>query len=475
MSENYQEENINITENEELRLPPPPGRSPATRASSLGERSTSNAEQEPEMRSVTIQREHRLQRVDANGRLIAHTKSHPSPTRIVQLKPSSSSPSVAPVNTTINNTTGSARARSWDVDHATLPTRPDDFPLLPTTRIVHGMNAGVISNCISDCLRIRSVKMTLCKSQGNLARCLNTDFCRFNVRLYSTNDGAVLVEVHRLTGDAVSFMRDCRAVFNAAEGKSLQQQSKDEDVPMYLRFPVSQMNFLGSLSLPPPLTTSQDEYAESIKCTSELLSSHMTDSNMLGMESLVIQTDPLKTDKSSAMNVSRRILSPSDEENDGFNLHNHLMSILLCNEDSHVMNAEGHQAGEEASLSQAYHVTKLRNLAMLALSNALELFSSENLLTSTISSDLEWYTSNLIPTLIHDLNMAVSNPHYACYASRCLSTLAKSSVELAHRMKDSGGLDAVKIAEEVGTREFAMLAHDARTCRESLCVGDGME
>lgn len=335
------------------------------------------------------------------------------------------------------------------------------------------MNAGVISNCISDCLRIRSVKMTLSKSEGNLARCLNTDFCRFNVRLYSTNDGAVLVEVHRLTGDAVSFMRDCRAVFNAAEGKSLQQQWKEEDVPMYLRFPVSQMKSLGSLSLPPPLTTSQEEYAESIKCTSELLSSHMTDSNMLGMESLVIQTDPLKTDKSSAMNVSRRILSPSDEENDDFNLHNHLMSILLCNEDINAV-AEDHHVVEESS-SQADHVTKLRNLAMLALSNALELFSSENLLTSTISSDLEWYTSNLIPTLIHDLNKAVSNPHDACYASRCLSTLAKSSVDLAHRMKDGGGLDAVKNAEEVGTREFAMLAQDARTCRESLCVVVGME
>jgi len=348
--------------------------------------------------------------------------------------------------------------------------------------------------------------MTVSKSQANLARCLNTDFCRFNVRLYSTEyDDAVLVEVHRLTGDSMSFMRDCRAVFHAAEGGSKSSSTEggtimppvviEDNNNLMSSLPVSQMNFLGSLNLispspsPPPPTT-QEEYAEAFKSTSDLLSSHMSDSNMLGMESLVIQTDPNKTDRNSAVDISRRILSPplSPMEEDvvdnpnrtvaaanGFNLHTHLMSILLSNDGDAATAAAGpkdlRRASEDSETPsfESDHETKLRNLAMLALSNALELFSSENLLTSTISSDLEWYTSVLIPTLMQDLTMANDNPHDACYASRCLSTLAKSSVTLANSMREQCGLlDAVKNAEMVGTREFAMLAQDARTCRESF-------
>ncbi len=414
---------------------------------------------------MAIHREHRLQRIDASGRplLLPNPKSsHLSPTKLIQLKHEAASYSSSPPGV-IDAGRGT---RSWDVEHASLPSRPDDFPQLPTTRIVQGVKASVISNCISDCLRIRSVKMTISKSQGNLARCLNTDFCRFNVRLYSTDDGAaVLVEVHRLCGDAVSFMRDCRAVFQAAEGKQIDQE---KDVPLILRHPVSQMNFLRSLSLSP---TSEEEYALAIKSTFDLLSSHMSDSNMLGMESLVIQSDPIKTDRSSALDVSRWILSRTDVDNyGGFNLHNHLMSIILHNEGDVVRGSEDSRTMMEDWTSQAQHDAKLRTLAMVALSNALQLFSSENLLSTTISSDLEWYMSALIPTLIHDLNMSMENPHDACYASRCLSTLAKSSVDLANQMRDSGCLDSIKNAEEVGTREFAMLAQDARTCRDSLCL-----
>lgn len=413
---------------------------------------------------MIIHREHHLQRVDASGRpLVPHSKSsNHSPTmKLPPLKQAQTAPALT------TDATGRG-SRKWTVEHSSLPTRPDDLPLLPTTRVVHGITASTISNFISDCLRIRSVKMIVSKSHGNLARCINTDFCRFNVRLYSTDDGAVLVEVHRLCGDAVSFMRDCRAVFHAAEGKSMSGNMDGEDLPMFLRLPVSQMKFLGSITLPP---TSQEEYSQLFKGTSDLLLSHQTDSNMLGMESLVIQTDPIKTDKSSAVNISRRILSPTDKDNHGFNMHNHLMSILLYNDRDITPDAgDTSLRSLREDTFQSDHVAKLRNLALLALSNALELFSSENLLSTTIATDLEWYTSVLIPTLVHDLDMATDNPVDACYASRCLSTLAKSSVDLANRMEASGARDAAKNAEEIGIGEFAMLAQEARTCRESFCV-----
>lgn len=354
----------------------------------------------------------------------------------------------------------SSLVRKWHVNHASLTIRPDDFPTLRTSRIVFGVEAHVITDRISDCLQSRSIKTKFSKTDGNVAKCRNTDFCKFSIQLYSGENGGVLVEVQRLCGDCISFMKDCRAVLNAAEGKT-EESHFCEDKPMWLRLPVSEMAFLKTASLPP---VTQEEEVDSVNVTAELLSSHQSDTNMLGMESLAIQTDPLKTLRSTAIMVSRMILCPDDPGNKSFNMHNYVMSLLIYgNEDYQTF-------PEDSALED--HTAKLRNLAMSALSNAMSLFATENLLLTALSSNHEWYTSVLIPKLLQDLSTAALHPHDACYASRCLSTLAQSSVEFASKMKMAGGHEAVANAEEVGAREFALLARDAGSIHKILrcCV-----
>jgi hypothetical protein len=351
-------------------------------------------------------------------------------------------------------------ARKWHVEHSTLPSRPDDFPPLRTSRVIRGTPANVISNRVSDCLQDRSIRTKYSKTQDNVAKCRNTDFCKFTIRLYSSEEGGVLVEVQRLCGDAMSFMKDCRALLNAAEGREGDDSSREE-TPIYLRLPVSQMEFVKKVSLP---DISMEEQADTVNVTADLLSSHQSDSNMLGMESLVIQTDPLKTMKSTAILASRRILCPKDPGNTSFNMHNYVMSLLIY-DDAPSSNAEDTTAFED-------HPMKLRNLAMSALCNALTLFSSESLLLTAIDSNREWYNSVLIPKLLQDLSTAENHPHDACYASRCLSTLGGASAEFAIKMKECGGHEAMENAERVGAREFAMLAKDAGSCHNMLkcCV-----
>ncbi len=352
--------------------------------------------------------------------------------------------------------------RKWHVEHATLPSRPDDLPPLRTTRTVEHEPAHVISNRISDCLQSRSIKTKFSKSHDNIAKCRNTDFCKFTIRLYAAEEGGVLVEVQRLCGDAVSFMKDCRAVLNAAEGKKDEEKVGD-DTPMYLRLPVSQMKFVKEVTLPP---VTPEEQADAVNVTAELLSSHQSDSNMLGMEALAIQTDPLKTMKSTAILASRRILCPNDPGNGAFNMHNYVMSLLIYNE-ADEDTEDDPSVPEETAMED--HSIKLRNLAMSALSNSLTLLSEEKLLLSCITSSQEWYTSVLIPKLLQDLSTAEQHPHDACYASRCLSTLAEASCDFSSKMRDVGGEDALKSAEEVGVREFALLARDAGSCHKILC------
>mmetsp|Transcript_21754 Transcript_21754/g.39235 ORF Transcript_21754/g.39235 Transcript_21754/m.39235 type:complete len:465 (-) Transcript_21754:216-1610(-) len=440
----------------------------AARSSSTGERSAPAriAEQQPVMRSVaispashqqrTLHSEPVLRRVNPGG--LAQLR----PLRGVSQQSELVSVKAPPKHQLLQHRSKSESSlvRKWHVEHASLPSRPDDFPPLRTTRVVFSAPADVISNRISDCLQSRSIKTKFSKTDGNVAKCRNTDFCKFTIRLYAGDEGGVLVEVQRLYGDCVSFMKDCRAVFNASEGKTEESHPSD-DKPMYLRLPVSEMAFLRTASLPP---VSQEEEADCVNVTADLLSSHQSDTNMLGMESLVIQTDPLKTLKSTAIMASRMILCPDDPRNISFNMHNYVMSLLIYGHEDYP------SAPEDSALED--HSTKTRNLAMSALSNALSLFASEKLLLTTISSNHEWYTSVLIPKLLQDLSTAAHHPHDACYASRCLSTLAESSVEFACTMKEAGGHDAVRNAEEVGVREFALLARDAGSCHQIMrcCV-----
>lgn len=355
----------------------------------------------------------------------------------------------------------------WNVDHAALPRRPSDFPPLTRThRVVCDTDANVISNRITECFRFRSIKTKFSKSKSreNIAKCRNTDFCKFTVSLYAANEGGVLVEVHRLCGDVISFVRDSRAVLDAAEGK-VDCDEKDDETPMFLSLTVSSMSCLKDARIP---EITDEMQAETVNVTANLLSSTQIDANMMGMESLVILTDPEKTHKSTAVLASRRIICPDHDANRKFSIHNFVMSLLIYDDDCVAPSSEDSSSIHDEGASVSDFAARLRNLAMSALSNAISLLSHEGLLSPDIAPHREWYLNVLLPRLIGDLNTAELRPHDACYASRCLSTLAESSSDFAAKFSSIGGFDAVEKAKKVGVREFALLQQDAGRCHEVL-------
>lgn len=452
----------------------------AARSSSMGERTAparTFVEQEPAMRSMaisalspaslqprTVLREPALQKSAPGG--LAHLRPlsvlTPQRPHLVDKAPPKSR----------EHFRKSRRSKSessivwvWAVDHAALPERHDDFPLLRTSKLVLDTQSNVISTRISDVLQSRSIKAKFSKKSdgpNNVAKCRNTDFCKFTIGLYAGEEGGVLVEVHRLSGDAISFAKDCRAILAAAEGKTEDLPSNDK--PLFFSLPVSEMKFARTASLPP---LSLEEEADCMKVTAELLSSRLCDSNMLGMESLVAQTDPLKSVRSTAVTASKMILCPDDPQNLQFNVHNHVMSLLLYTEEDDL------PVPEDSPLTALEdHSARLRNLAASALSNSLALLAEEKSLAATLSPHQEWYATVLVPKLLQDLINATRRPHDACYASRCLAALAGSSAGFAQVMKEAGGHDAAESAEEVGAREFALLMRDAAEYHNvlSCCV-----
>jgi len=454
--------NQNTTEHDfkSKTSPPPLPAGAAVRASSAGGHWSSAriAEQQPVMRFVDISPA--LRRAEPGDH-------HPPPLRLrgesaIELVGTQPSPKRL---LGARSRSDSSLVRKWHVDHASLTRRPDDgLPPPRTARVVLATPAHVVSNRLADCLRARSIVARFSATDEHVAKCRNTGFCKFTIRLHlhaSEGQGGVLVEVQRMCGDCVSFMQDCRALLNAAEGKAGGLKVEDEK-PLYLRLPVSQMEFVKTASLPP---TSPQEEADAVAVTAQLLASQRSDTNRLGMESLVIQTDPLKTLKSTAVLTSQLILCPNDPGNEVFNVHNYVMSLLIYGGEDHPSPFPDDSALED-------HYSSLRILGLTALSNALALLAAEDMLPTALSPHGEWYASVLVVRLLRDLGAATHRPLEACYASRCLAVLAGSSADLAAKVKSAGGRDAAAHAEGVGMREFALLARDAGHCRNTLscCV-----
>jgi hypothetical protein len=349
--------------------------------------------------------------------------------------------------------------RRWYVDQSVLPSRPNDYPLERTSRVIKGTDADVVSSRLSRCLQSRSIETKFSESEVNVAECRNTNFVRFYIRLYSAEEGSgVLVEMQRLCGDCVSFMNDCRALLDASEGNDGKMPGRSaSDSSLYLSMPVSEMSFFktANLSLPPV-----DE-AEPVNMTGRLLSSNQSDSNLLGMESLVSITDVTKTAKGTAILSAKRVLCPEHEANRDFNMHNYVMSLIIYGNDT-----EGNTFYEGTALQD--HAMKLRNLAICSVANSLSLMASEGHLFDALDECREWYRDVLVPKLVQDLTTAKEHPHDACYASRCLSSLAMTCDHLVDKIKIVGGLYALKNAQEVGHNEFALLEQDAKICHDMI-------
>lgn len=333
-------------------------------------------------------------------------------------------------------------------------------------------------------LQARSIKAKYCKSA---AKCRTLDFVKFYVRLYAVpgdnDEGGVLVELQRVSGDYLSFMYDCRAILDAAEGKEVTLDCNEyNNKSMYLRLPVSQMSFAcnDDVILEHDLKTEQDE-EDIINMTSELLSSPQSDSNMLGMESLVSLVDVNLTSKSTAILAAKRLVCTRHESGNGpFSLHNYAMSLIIY-EDDHADDDDDSSLEEDAtslsmqvslSRSIAEHTRRLRTHALMALSNALELLNSENILCDTISASSEWYASELIPSLVENVKSASTKPFDATLAARCLTSLAMCSKVFESTMKaDCGGnccLSVLERAGEIGRDEFELLLRDVERCRSTL-------
>lgn len=345
---------------------------------------------------------------------------------------------------------GISTGASWDVKGEDLEMIPWEFPLEKTNREIKE-DACVIANRISKVLRLMSVEAEYCSKKAK-AKCKTTDYVSFRIRLFAggENGQPVVVELQRRNGSASSFMRTCRAVLDAAEGKVAKEapSSSTRSLPPSLKVPVSSMSCLSQVAT--ANTDFEAEAKEALQGAIGLFRSNLRDTSLLGLENLCYITDPVKTTIMIAACVSKSLLTAEDVREE--------LRILI---ERDVFSVEDND--QEGPVKFRDHQ---RYLCLHIFANAVSMCSKEGSLKYLVSD--EWFAECFLPLLIDELNRVETGLHNAFQATVCLHGLLSCSPAMCQAILDNGAKKALEKAFNIGQSRHELLACQSRNCLDVL-------
>lgn len=372
-------------------------------------------------RSETINYEHKLQKVDTKA--FNDIKF----SRTIGIEDTTILPKVHGTN--------------WKVSNESLTCVPDYFILEKTSRFVGESTASVVSARISECLRARSIEVSYHETKPK-AKCRNSQFVKFQIRLFAGRNEfshGVIVEVQRRSGSNVSFMKDCRAILDSAEG----DYGTDSVRPKLC--PVKDLASLKHVDIP----QDNDMLSKAI----ELILGDRLDGNVLGMEYLCTLTDLKKSSKEIVTKVSHDLFAEK-------NLHAF---------EKIVHTVKTYYYEEEDDLpSEGEFLSKLRNHALKVF---LNLFDADSALGLELVQHMRSHSSlidDLVNVFSNDLKNAHHRPHDALTAAKCLAALVEISLDAKIKAREEGCVSALIQAKDFGAKYHTTLAAESAFCLHSL-------
>ena len=271
--------------------------------------------------------------------------------------------------------------------------------------------------------------------------------------------------------------------------------------------------------LKPSSTDIFDNAVKALNIASSLIKKDRIDARRLGIESLVLLTDPLRAGMETAKIASYVVLLGSahrevanfDDDVDGLldvssglGIRETILEMIMMNVDVDTTSddADGFKGIEKEFTDH------LINLCLTVLSNALHTieenvksylpsaeqdFSSDDENHKGVATECGALASldhgvskrfiddtnstfgcDVLASLLKILGQAKMNPHDACHSARCLCVLFKGCGN-SHKARARRDLDAkhiISAALEVGSRSHAKLAYASRQAMETLVAVD---
>lgn len=349
---------------------------------------------------------------------------------------------------------GTAMPSVWDVKGGDLERVPLNFPLERTHRKI-GEKASVVAKRISKSLLELSVEAYY-DSNPPRAKCRTSDYVEFRIHLYSgrENGDQVVVELQRRSGSSPSFIHTCRQILNAAEGKTQDKNAlKARSMPPFMVVPISQMKCLQSAI--PKLDHPDVEATSCFVRAIDMFRSNRPDLNVLGLEDLCVLTDPVKTSPAVAIRVSKHILLGSEKN--------------LIRDEIRLLTDPGDVPPETLVNDEvsSKHSEKLHHLALCVFANAVNMCFEDSCLGGAVEEQ-KWFSDNLIPCLVRNINLASKSASNAYHAARCLQCLISSSNVVRQLLASNIGVGTLKRAQEFGEARHELLADEAQQCLSAL-------
>jgi len=391
-------------------------------------------EQAPQMRSVAL--------TSASPAALQH------PSLFFAAAPAKSAPELTTSFGVKKEWSGAASPAVWQVCSDDLELVPVDFPLERTHREITA-DATTVAKRISDVLRAMSIEA---EYKSEKAKCKTNDCVGFRIRLYAGSETGmpVVVEVQRRCGSASSFMRSCRAILDAAEGKDVKQTivaaGPQKKLPPFMKKPIGQMKCLQTVA---PKAADPEV---SLDNTIGMLRSGKRDTNTLGLENLCCLTDPVKTAPSAAVSVSKTIILGDPK----FDLREAIRSLT-----------ERDAFSVEDNVLLSKHADHMRHLTLTIFANALAVCCKDGCLTHAVKEQT-WFVEYLIPSLLNELKCAESNASNAYQAAWCLQSLIAGSAIARQALMENGGVAILEEAHAVGLRRHELLTTETERCLASL-------
>lgn len=339
---------------------------------------------------------------------------------------------------------------TWKINE--LEQLPVNFPLERTHREIYNVDASEVASRVSKALKLLSVDAVYDVEKGK-AKCTTSDMVSFRIRLYSGTEAEeglpVVVEVQRRGGSVYSFMSVCRKILDGAEGVEIKAETEPtrKKMPPFMKCPISSMKCLQTTG---PKMDAESLLKIELNKSLELLGSKNKDSNLLGLESLCLLTDPLKTRPDVALKACKTILLGEM----GARIRDKLAVLLSQNslflEDFH----------EDATWIIA---EKSRHFALILVSNCLLLTSKDGCLADAINSE-KWFEEFLIPALLDGVKSCATSANSAYEAVCGLTSLAKCSDVARRLMEEHSALELLQAAHKVGSSMHELLANEAERC-----------
>lgn len=374
---------------------------------------------------------------------------------------------------------------------------PAFYPLEKSSRLVEDESAEAVAARLVECLRLLSVQAWY-DSQAATAHLLTAEHVEMHLSLWQPPlpQQGVVAELQRRKGDSIVFHRYSRSILDAAMGEVELETLPTLDDKMYSK-KVQRM-------LKMEYQEDKEEHENAIiamEIAHGLLMKDRMDARQLGLESLCLLTDPLKTGHLTSVLCSHVVLLGNlqgvaivgEEDPSSFILMDttpfeEIRSTVLSLVQFSRIGEEEDETEEDDETSQMMML--LHNLALAVLANALDVIEHperfqpdpeehRSRLRTASSNDVanefmqqEASRKEIITTLISELGAAHTTPHNATLSAKCLGSLLRASDEASRRAQELGAKQVVSTALEVGARTHYKLETE---CQKVVRLLNGEE